>query len=193
MNIQSQPDIINMNDINNGTINIEMIYCNYYLNIPFKLISQMPITFNYAIKYVSNVNTIITYMREVIKKDFKISFDFDIIIDTEGENGLDIYDYLKILYVNTSLENITIYDLINKSTGFYIRPHNTNNYLNSSSPTTTSNDENNNCPVCFTSLGHIRRRFFCCTHHICNSCFDSWNSRNGANTSCPLCRAAQII
>jgi len=188
-------DIINMNDINHDTMNVEIIYCNYYLNIPFKLISQIPIKFNYAINYELNVNTFITHMREIIKNDFKIS-EFDIIINTENENGLDIYDYLKTSYTNTSLENMTISEIINKNTAFYVRPRSnindsiTTNSLNSSN--NESNCNSNNCPVCFTSLGHIRRRYFHCPHHICNSCFDSWNTTNGVHTNCPLCRAQLI-
>jgi len=173
--------IINMNDIRRN-VNIQNYYNNYYMNIPFKLTnSTIPITYNYAIRYLSNVSEFIALMREIIKKDFGLN-DFDIIFNTENEDGLDINDYIRIIHNNVNLENIIVSEIMNKGTGFYVRSNNQNNEQ-------SNNSTDEDCPVCLTSFGGARTNYFICVHHVCINCFNNWRSRHGLNTTCPLCRA----
>ena len=227
---QINPEMINMNIVNlnniDSNMNIIKNYNHYFMNIPFKLIHNQEqstststststathiITNYYAINYLSNVNVSIKSMKEVIKNDFKLSNDFDIIIYTESGTGLDINDFIKQLYPKRNLENITVCEIMNKNTGFHIRPHTNTNHHNiptnvdnpslliqpgtdqsnqSHMPSLTSSIHNiNDCPVCFTTLEHIRTNYFVCRHHICYSCFTNWRDRNGNEATCPLCRS----
>lgn len=202
------PIIINMEEIINNP-NIDSIYCNYFLTIPFKLIGnthQLPKTLNYAINYLSNLNVFIECMREKIKNDFTLSTDFDVIINTQKETGIDIYEFIKQLYPNRNLENMAVCEIMGKTTGFYIRPKqdsisqqesqqesiqiNDIEFRLDTQPQPTLSFVNiNDCPVCFASLEHIRTNFFQCRHHICYSCFTNWRNRNGDDSTCPLCRS----
>ena len=195
-------NIINMENINNVYANIEDIFYNYCINVPFKLINippnNMTSTISYAIKYILNVKDFIYSMREIIKKDFRIS-EFDIIINTQTENGLDLQQYLERLHSNRNIDSICVREIINSSTGFYVRlPRNQSDLPSSSSspsivPLQQLNGEE--CPVCYSLMRlHIRASYFRCSHAICNDCFTTWRNRNRTNTggaTCPLCRAGQ--
>jgi hypothetical protein len=168
------------------------------MNIPFKLINihpnNMTSTISYAIKYILNVKDFIYSMREIIKKDFRIS-EFDIIINTQSENGLDIQQYLDRLYSNRNIDSICVREIINYSTGFYVRTTRNQSALPSSPsvvPLQQLNGEE--CPVCYSLMGlNIRASYFRCSHAICNDCFTTWRNRNRtvAGATCPLCRAGQ--
>jgi len=193
-------NIINMENINNVYTNNEDIFYNYCINIPFKLINippnNMTSTISYAIKYILNVKDFIYSMREIIKKDFRIS-EFDIIINTHSENGLDIKQYFEGLYSNIDIDSICIREIINSSTGFYVRlPRNQSALPSSSTPAVVPLQQLNceECPVCYSLLGlHIRSSYFRCSHAICNDCFTAWRNRHrtDAGATCPLCRAGQ--
>lgn len=194
-------NIINMENINNMYItNIEDIFYNYCINVPFKLINippnNMTSTISYAIKYILNVKDFIYSMREIIKKDFRIS-EFDIIINTHSENGLDIKQYLERLYSNRNVDSICIREIINSSTGFYVRLTRNQSELSSpSSPSIVPLQQLNGeeCPVCYSLMElHIRASYFRCSHAICNDCFTAWRNRHrtDAGATCPLCRAGQ--
>lgn len=198
--VQNEAIIINMNEVILNS-NVETIYSNYFLNIPFKLIDNtlMSTTLTYAIKYASNMDNFIRCMREKIKNDFKLSTEFEIIINTERETGLNIYDYIKQLFNNRDLKYIAVCEVINKSTGFYVRPkynQQSNNACENSNQSEQSDSQSqmsihniNDCPVCFASLEHIRSNYFVCRHHICHNCFINWRNRNGNETNCPICRS----
>lgn len=191
-------NIINMENINNIYTNIEDVYYNYCMNIPFKLINippnNMTSTISYAIKYILNVKDFIYSMREIIKKDFRIS-EFDIIINTHSENGLDIKQYLERLYSNRNIDSICVREIINSSTGFYVRlPRNQSDLPSSPSVVPLQQLNGEECPVCYSLMGlHIRGSYFRCSHSICNDCFTTWRNRNRteAGATCPLCRAGQ--
>lgn len=208
-NSYNYPDVINMNELSNHSLlnysNLEVIYSNYFTNIPFKTINSIcstetnAITHNYAIKHMTNVNNFIRYMNEIIKRDFKLD-NFEIIINTEMANGLNFNQYINKIFRNRNLEHITMFEIMNKSTGFYVRPTMNSfdilsNQTQDPSPTPTptltptQGISINDCPVCFATLEHIRTNFFTCRHHICFNCFNNWRTSNREQVTCPLCRA----
>lgn len=202
-NAYSYPDVINMNELSNHSqsnyTNLEVIYSNYFMNIPFKTINSIRstepkvITHNYAIKHMANVNNFIHYMNEIIKRDFNLD-NFEIIINTEIVNGLNLNQYINKIFRNRNLEHITMFEIMNKSTGFYVRPtmnsfDNLSNQIQIQESTPTQGISINDCPVCFVTLEHIRTNFFTCRHHICFNCFNNWRTCNGEQVTCPLCRA----
>lgn len=207
-------NIINMEEFmvdSNINTNIERVYCNYFLNIPVKMvgnIERFPETKNYAIKYLSNMLDFINSLREMINHDFRLSTDFDIVISTQTESGLDIYEFIKQLYPNRNLHQMAVCEIIGKNTGFYVRPKQSSISQQGSSQQVIIQSEEislqseshdslsivpcaniNDCPVCFASLEYIRTNFFQCRHHICYSCFTNWRNRNGNESTCPLCRS----
>ncbi len=119
-------DVLNMNELIGYStyINVESVYSNYFINIPFKLIgeSTTSMTYFYAIKNTTNVKSFITIMKDIIKKDFNIDM-FDIVLNTieEKENGKDLTQSIIQLFGDRNQEDIAMYEIINNSTSFYVR------------------------------------------------------------------------
>lgn len=205
-------DVLNMNELMTLSTytNVEYVYSNYFTNIPFKLTgletnTTTTATYFYAIKSMATINSFITIMKDIIKKDFNID-TFEIVINTEGENGHDINQSIIQVFGERNQEHIYVHEIINNNTGFYVRPIHQSQSSSPSQPPTeelstisstsinnNNNDNNdNNCPICYSVLDIIRMNYFTCRHHICLNCFNGWRVRNEDHTTCPLCRANLI-
>ena len=99
-----------MENINNVYANIEDIFYNYCINVPFKLINippnNMTSTISYAIKYILNVKDFIYSMREIIKKDFNNKILTLALYENIG--SLFKSDYVGEYYDNT-IEDLTFW------------------------------------------------------------------------------------